>query len=1554
MQSKWLGRIGLTALVAGVVGSSGGMVGCAAERDPINRVQLNAIPKSLFVGNNYSDPSDDPEFYARTMVVDVPYGESGSDFLMFTNTINSVSRIKWTIEEEQLIGRVAFERIDGTDGKGLSKDAINKERDPSKPLAQNDGIVVYQFRILSQFYIRRAYNAQTGEEQNVIEENTVDRAWTERDYIRVDFSQNLNTTSYDFDTLALLGVYNGIRYTSLPFDVQNPKDENAPVIDVDGGYFDVTNKVFAEPQMLDLGGWQLPGCMLPNLIRGGTEPVGNCNANEITLRHSFKRVVDTDYEPIDWDGQRFETYGAFFTERHGYARDYGLADANWRRFIERYNIWERSHYYKDLEKMEGPQACKSDADCSAIGVVSGMSRCDVHKNKCTLPFRDRVAKPIVWHYTDKNAPEYFDATREATEEWDAAMRIAVMAAKYAECNRFTPDEDCGVALNGNFAEEEDAVYLVKEVEACRRGEVPGREPTTCDAFADEVAARRGYSEAVAAVAKAKPMVYLCHSPVAENDPEVCGKKGTIARLGDLRFHLVTNVATPQTNSPWGIMSDANDPLTGERIAASINVWTHVNDLFARGIVDALRYIGGELKTEDITDGKYVNQWVEAAKNSNGFGIAPVMTKDEIDKRVAATARTTVDKLRAARAEVPALRSADRFSQKAQLRQALINNMKRVAQTKAAFDAPSVNAPIYEARRNLAKGSPVEAEIQTPAMQQLASSGFGGIALDPATKRQVTSVLQGLNPQLQRNLEQRLENSLAARSACIMHYEATAPLGYAALADQLQAKFGKFNPADSPAVQAERADKMKDWLRRKAHFAVIAHEMGHSFGLRHNFVSSSDAWNFRPQYWQLRTNDRELSKPSGQCSDQGTSDGKTCVGPRWLDPVTPNETKNLIHMWTQSSTMEYAGEPTQDFLGLGAYDFGAARLFYGDVASVYTDRRFNEREFGGQTALGHQNQFGGLLGFRYGDFSNPIHYSQLDTEFSLIEKCTPVNVDDFKPANWNESRDGVWNHVIDGHIVTNEQGRTTKCTQPKVDYVQWDELKNTAEKNRAVDRRGRVRVPHGFASDEWADLGNIAVYRHDNGADIYETLHFWIAQQEMMHIFNSYRRGRRDFSVWGSFHRTLSRYHEKMRDSAKAIGLYVNLAKDTVAMYNSGEDPAGFVAEVLQQVAVDNTVASTIAFDHFAHVFSRPQPGQHGPLGSDVSDTVLRSFDGTGFAGTGRVILNVANGVQGGFGNISLGGRPMENALARDKGRDYDRDYTLNVGAYYEKAFTAFLFSESADNFISASRDDFVDPRFRAVSIADIFPDGFRRWLGNYLTGDDQIKGVLVRATGGGPVGPPDLDAGQFATLGHTSWWPTGGIEACFPQGERLTCRDPFTPVNGGPNIGQATIVDPQVGWEQQKFAVLFSLWYLNDNQKLNWMDQIRIYELGRDADPGFANRIEFHDPNGRVYVAQTFGTETLYGKTVQKGIAARVLEYANELLEKGVVTTPVTQNGVTWYVPDLSSGKVQYKQNGAIVDSCDQSRFCLKMKNYASVPNFIRQAMTWFGWVPIGGLKGVY
>ncbi len=1571
MQSKWLNRIGLAALFVGVVGSSGMTMGCASERDPINRVQLNALPKSFFVGAKYDDPSDDPKFYARTMVVNVPYGESSSDFLMFTNTVNSVSKIKWEIAEDKLIGRVAFERVPGTDGQGLTP----KNPDPSQPLAQNDGLVVYEFKIDKQFDIRRDYNSQTGEETNVVVENDTDRPWVQRDYIRVDFSKNNVTTAYDFDTLSLLGMYNQIDYSPLEFYVADPNDKDAPVLDMDNGYFDVTNKVFANPKMIDLGDdFKIPYCMLPNFVIGGTSPTGNCNPNEITLRHSFRRVVDTDYEPIDWDGYHFEAYGAFTTDRYGYARDYGLADANWHRFISRYNIWERSHAYQDPTNMTGPTQCLTDAECQDVvtenAPVRGVSHCDKFAQKCTLPFADRKVKPVYWHYSDGSPEMYYEATREATEEWDASIRQAVLTAKYAECKKFGLG-NCPTVMTGNWADEENSLYLVKEINACKRGDIEGQDSSedACNQLADALAKQRGYGPGVADVAKMSPVVYLCHSPVTDKDPAGCGKVGTIARLGDLRYHLITSVAKVETNSPWGIMSDANDPETGEKVSASVNIWTHVNDLFSRGLVDTMRYINGELKTSDITDGTYIDNWVQAAKQLNGGGvggIAPLMGPDEQDKRIAAVSGTTIENLRAARQMLSQTSKYDVGGPVQKFRSALLDDLKKVYQTRASLDAPSVNAPLYAARLNALKGTQIEGEMVTPAMQQMGASAYGVVPTDSANITHAASIFQGMNRQLQRSLEQRWELGLAKRGSCIMQFEATAPLGYVALGNVLQNKFGNFNANDTPAAQAIRADKMKDYVRRRAQYAVISHEMGHSWGERHNFVSSSDPWNFRPQYWLLRTNAKkaQTGAVNKSCDSKANAsiDPANCVGPRWADAVTKNESDNLIHMWAQSSTMEYPGEPSQDLMALGRYDFGAARMFYGETAAVYDDASMRKGVDGGDFAENHQDEFGGLLGYQWGGFNNAFHYSELDQRAGLIKSCSKVsNVNDFQPKTWNADKDGKWHPMFDGHIVTDESGTPTRCSEPKLDFVRWSDLKDDQDldgqnKYRAIDAKNRVRVPHGFASDDWADLGNIAVYRHDNGADIYEQMQFWQAQQEITHIFTNYRRNRTDFSIWGAFNRTLSRYHEKMRDSAKAMGLYITIARDTSSEYNSGGDPQAFVGTILGQVAGPNVLASSVAFDHFAHVFARPEPGDHGIVGQ--GDTVLRSLTSVGFVSTDRIspVLAVPNGVTGGYGTISLGGRPIENALASTRGRDYDRDYTLNVGDYYEKAYTAMLFAESADNFISAQRDDFVDPRFRAVSIADVFPDGFRRWLGNNLTGDDAIKGVYVRGTGGSTTNPqPQLDPNNFATLGFTQWWPTAGINTCFPDGERVVCDDPLAQ-KSTPGTGGGPVVDPQIGWEQQKFAMIFAEVYIRENSRMNWSDQMKIYKLGTDPDPGFDNRIEFHSPDGSIYIARTYGKETLYGKVVQKGIAARMLQYANEILAKGVKTVPV-QNAAkteTWNVPviDPATGTYTYlRPDGSTAPTCEQSQYCTKTMNYQSVPQLLRQVN--FG-LEASWLKGVY
>jgi hypothetical protein len=205
------------------------------------------------------------------------------------------------------------------------------------------------------------------------------------------------------------------------------------------------------------------------------------------------------------------------------------------------------------------------------------------------------------------------------------------------------------------------------------------------------------------------------------------------------------------------------------------------------------------------------------------------------------------------------------------------------------------------------------------------------------------------------------------------------------------------------------------------------------------------------------------------------------------------------------------------------------------------------------------------------------------------------------------------------------------------------------------------------------------------------------------------------------------------------------------------------------------------------------------------------------------------------------------------------------------------------------------------------------------------------------------------------------------------------------------VIDPQVSWEQQKFLIASTLAYLPENQKQYWLNHMWIWELGTDNDPGFANRIEFHDPSGRSYVAKSFGKEQIFGKTVEKGIAGRVLEYANELLSKAYIVQAIDRDGdgvAEWYEPVLNSRNeavVRYDPavttlnpdgggfrdpgcNAALLKrytdgdataldemtcTCEQNLSCAALSGYTSVPYFLREAIGAFG-MGGPGMRGIY
>lgn len=1441
---------------------------CAEERAPVSRVQANALPKAFFVGDDLESTDDDPEFYMRATVVDVSFGTQAQG-LFASSYAQPVSRIRWEITEGLLLGRLTYELIENTDHRGAVR--------------SDEGLVVAAFPIESHFDIRREYNPTTGEELNLIVENASERRWFERGYIRVDWSSNLVTDAYTFDTLSMLGIANAVEFQPLKYYVSDPDDDDAPVLDIGSGYLDITNLVYAAPRIVDTPYGSYPACYFIGEYFGGTYPLGSCDPSEVKVRLSFRQVEDTDYEAKDWDGNRFSMFGAFYNERRGYDDAYGVVDSTWHRFGNFYNLWKTSHLGlecntpittpvgADPRRDGGPgrEPDGTDDECQAQGAPAG-SRCDVFAKKCTIPYAQRETRRIPWHYGPNSVQDLFPESSDATKQWDLALRMAVQAGRLTECRQ----------TNG--------------------GSIGATSREACE--------ERFANTPVRAKLDVPEILFLCHNPVAASDPSDCGSEGEKARLGDLRYNFVNAFEQPAMNSPWGIMVDGADPLTGEKVQTSVNVWDAVSVSAAQGAVDVIRWVNGEISDEDIKSGAHVNQQaVTGDRVRKSMGEFSPLGSGEEPARLAALTRQA---LAPAPATLPA-ESAQAFETRA------VHAMDQV------FGDPIDPTGAIAARTANARASGLDLELATGPMRALAG-------LDPSQSIEpeslaLASPLGGNNLPAALATRKAREDALARNGACML--EAPDPHTYIALAKVMADKFPLPENA-TPAQIESRTLRMREYLRKRLYYGVMLHEMGHSIGLRHNFTGSFDSFNYWPQYWQLRTNNGAVE---AECAP-GDS-GADCVGPRWRDPVTTAEQEGLIGMWQHTTVMDYPGDATQDVLGLGPYDFAATRFFYTDTVDMWNapgetcvagGECTTPSAYAVRSRVNNVGGIGGPWTFKGPLLTDAMHYSAMQKEISLIRDCEPAAA--VVPEGWDEATQGVFHPVFDGATVLG-----TRCQRPPMDVTGYRDLEE-----RTLERKtGRIRWPHMFATDYSADIGNVAVMRHDNGSDIFEQFSFLISLYENRHIFDNFRRGRQAFTVRGAAVRSMGRYSDKMRNLIQGFALY----HDYFLRAFSVETGADFFEayENNDGLLKPNVIAASMAFDHFTRQLLRPQPGVHGTLRNFAGDRVLFPAEET-FSGV-DALVNIPEGSRYlGNGLYTYGARKLNNALSNADG-SFDIQWLTSAGSYYDKIFSAYHLTESSNRFLDVSPLDFLDRRYRNLSFVNLYPDGFRRLIGAALTGDTMRLGARVSSTNGKT---PEVDeAGNLKRpIGWVSWWPKEGPRVCWPGAGATLCEDPYS---GEVLSDEAPVtslaVDPQIGIEVQKFLVFFSLLYLPENWKTDWVEQFRIYKRGPDADPALPedHRVDFRDPeSGVLYSASSTGREVLLGQEAERAIGARMIAWANTLVMGAYEIEsvhPVT--GEVTVQRDGTGAPILKKVVGAT--ACEDSRPCSAVRNYRSLLEFTRK-----------------
>ena len=366
------------------------------------------------------------------------------------------------------------------------------------------------------------------------------------------------------------------------------------------------------------------------------------------------------------------------------------------------------------------------------------------------------------------------------------------------------------------------------------------------------------------------------------------------------------------------------------------------------------------------------------------------------------------------------------------------------------------APIYHARReSLCRGRRLEAELITPMMQQLS-----GTRACPRLGRRAVLDLRSAQPDFPQGNEGTCTRRRAreARHLCLQrgarahgHHRpggrpraevprtsvlslttrpAPASLFYGQIRHQWLHR-PRMNdrhvhaPNPNPNLEQARADMMRlSTSPRRPTTRSSCTRWVTRVGERHNFISSSDAFNYRPQYWQLRTNDG--ANATNYC-DRASMTPAPASGRATTTPSPRTSVTNLIWMWMHSSVMDYAGEYTQDFLGLGGYDMAAHRMFYGENVAVFNDASYaasvQDRSYG------HARQDGQLrrhLGhpapvrrrrWQHGTSTTPSFSEQLRPHLRLRAGRHRR----LRARVLGCRSNGAWDPLLDGFIVPNEAG-----------------------------------------------------------------------------------------------------------------------------------------------------------------------------------------------------------------------------------------------------------------------------------------------------------------------------------------------------------------------------------------------------------------------------------------------------------------------------------------------------------------------------------------------------
>ncbi|MEM9068497.1 MAG: hypothetical protein AAGE52_08320 [Myxococcota bacterium] len=1049
MKRSVISLIALTTLLA---------TACSDE-PPVNRVGVNVVDKGLFTGSWY---------YSR-VVIDVDYeaagvgtypGDAASDFVDPTVFNTSMPRIRWVIDEDFLFAYRDYEIIEGInpDGEG--------DGEATHPVAA--------FEIESHFDIRRAYSTTTGEEQNVLVENTTDRRWYEREYMRVDWSMNHLPAYYGqiANLFEVIGFYNR-EPSELYIQGQSDFPESwRPTFDFMGcqglddesescsreerdwaedyAAGDLYHFSFVTQELLSPGNIPDPFTGRPvNWCVSIFADAPTCTTTAIFIRNAFLKVSDTrQYEPVNWLDSRHDIAGYFRNERRTYDRSSAADDPafGFTDFLN-YNA-NRQNIWRDWVDAEGNP----------------------------VPYADRRVRQNVWYNSTELPAHLVEPSFDLTSRWNEVyMRMVRNLRGQPEpsfprvaCQEDDPQGYCycardtdGTIITPDCAGQYDPFETPDQARA-RGVENPYDCSVTVPEGAQPNMNNPGLSDRDfegwfdAEMVGSECVIVLrnntCNLRSIRENGGILDGLGCQER-GDLRFKFMSYVDQPGTGF-LGVATMRTDPITGEIIAGDANIGGPALDGYRTSALQAYDVINGTIRREDIIIGEDIR---DAAENADNVQF-PAAAREEF-------VTPPIESFEATRHET------------------LVRRMDAYMDRARNLEGPEGRLRAYTERLQSLAGTDIERRLMAN-VETLAMAGFDHLPDGYGPADINDNILDRVSPfrttaadriSYQNDVERRI-----GESSVMMPNEFT---------DNSVLEFVERH-ADYPRARLEIE------LNQMLMYQTQLHEMGHCLGLRHSFMASTDSANYDDGYYTI---DAAIPLPNPEDFDGGINGLDPteiqAYNAAYTDAKRRRELAG-IERWMDSSIMEYTAQwYERSATGTGRYDDMAINLAYGDLVEIYDNS-----------------------GALSADEINPINTERVWVKYYHGGEACSVAAD--CPYSSGGARSA---ELLAGN---RDAGLTQQCvTHPDggaFGNICSNFNSDAAAQAAASPTPSYMPVPYRFCTDD--RVGTHALcHRFDEGDSYREIVQNVAEQYDRQYIFTNFRRYRSSFSIGGYlFNRLIGR------------------------------------------------------------------------------------------------------------------------------------------------------------------------------------------------------------------------------------------------------------------------------------------------------------------------------------------------------------------------------------------------------------------------------------------------